>query len=124
MRTFKETETTYVCQFCKPANYSQLVDYALEEDNSGAKLAEFYLFAVNVVKNTPAFNQPGTVDMLNELSTACRKTKRPTSCGVQARKIKRIVDWYANTYAKPSQHYLKQKLALLTDEELEALKNS
>ena len=123
---FKDTETTFICQFSKPQNKALLEAYRERRDKSGGELARYYVDIVKILANTPAWGVSGVNKMINELTASVRATltkakKGKTSAYAHANKMLNYIEHFGNEPAK-AKYAGNYKLAtLLSVEELEQL---
>jgi len=120
---FNQVETTFICQFSKPANIAMLEGYKTRRDKSNKELANYYRDIVCALANTPAWGVSGVNKMMNELTAAVRASltkakKGKTSAYAHANKLLTYVAHFGNEDAKPCYSGRYKLAPILTTEEL------
>lgn len=123
---YRHVEQTYICQLGKPAAYRQLKSFARSSDKSIEEYARFYKFVRDTLLHTPAWGVTGVNKLVNKLSSSIRATANHEKTGkssapAQAKKLKSMVDYFANLECEA---YYNGRCALedvLSDAELDAL---
>lgn len=121
-----EVDALYLAQLNKPENYAKLEAYRDDKDKSGAKFAQYTVDLFNMLRDTPAWEKPGTNEMLNEVLSYARaimtKAKKgKTSAFAHAGRLIRSIDYHKYQQVYASYTPKVKLLPELSEEELQQL---
>lgn len=125
--TFKEVQTTWVCQLNKPETRAMLERYRDNKDRSLHNLINYYRDIISALKDTPAWGVSGVNKIVNKLTDHVRATAEKAKAGktsayAHAGKLLNDIDHWKDLECESNEfvrtHWLKP---IITEEELQQL---